>query len=372
MLAVSSWASLWALLSQSSLPGSRTAAVCPPSALVSTRPIVCTCKYTFVLLVPNPDLFRSQRASTDNVRKASIPRLCSTVPVWRKDPRRGARSRCTPQRRLAVDKEQPLVVGREGDPWALLPPRARLSTVPGPGKEGAGSSARGQRSGERGRRGPGAGWSPSQSLAWSRLLLKWVKSLPCTNTGLSPAPPKYTESWRQSWPQYRLSGLCLLLPRRPQFHALSARGSGLDVGCGRLFPGKRLLLHQGPAAASTPSPTPPRQDALPAVPCPLCCSCSSASSSPPAPTKRPDVPAASRGCAAGLRETALSGAVSSRETCGEENTLTAPESPFQVHVTRNKVCVNTAKCPSKLAGAGKFGSAFFMCFLCLVYTDSGG
>lgn len=44
-----------------------------PSHTVTTQPIVCTCKYIFVLLVPKPLLFCSQRAWTDNVRKASVP-----------------------------------------------------------------------------------------------------------------------------------------------------------------------------------------------------------------------------------------------------------------------------------------------------------
>lgn len=57
---------------------------------------------------------------------------------------------------------------------------------------------------------------------------------------------------------------------------------------------------------------------------------------------------------------------------GEKTHLQTPSAAFRVLVTRDKVWVNTAKRPSKLALAGKFSSAFLMCFLCLVYTNSGG
>lgn len=227
--------------------------------------------------------------------KPPSPRLCSTVLVWRKDPRRGAHSRCMPQHRLAVDKEQPLAAGRGGGARGLcsLPgPSSASFLALGRREQGAAPVAGG--AGRGGGGAPGAGRSPSQRLAWSWLLLKWVRSLPCTNTGLSLAPPKYTESWRQSWPQYRLLGLCLLLPRRPGFHALPAARVG--AGCRWLFPGKRLLLHQGPACCRVHRSAAPSSCLCPAgmlcplcplcpQPLPLCRSHSSVSSSPTAPSQ---------------------------------------------------------------------------------------
>lgn len=91
------------------------------------------------------------------------------------------------------------------------------------------------------------GCSLPQRLAWSRLLLKRVRSLPCTNTGPSLAPPKYTKSWRQSWPQYRLLGLCLLLLQELSFMPCWQRGSKRHAGGFFL-----LLLHQGPAHCHGP------------------------------------------------------------------------------------------------------------------------
>lgn len=177
-----------------------------------------------------------------------------------------------------------------GNLWAPLPPRTHLSHVPGPGKEGAGTAPAAGGAGRGGDGAPGAGWSLSQRLARSRLPLKWVKSLPCTNTGLSPAPPKYTESRRPSWPQDTLLGLCLLLPRGPGFHARWVRGPGGMRGGSCRF--SRVL----PAAAPTPS-----AHLCPAgMRCPLCLSHCPVSSSPTAPSQSAvgaaSRPAAQPGC----------------------------------------------------------------------------
>lgn len=144
--------------------------------------------------------------------KPLSPWLCLAMLVWRKDPQRGAHCCCVPQRRLAADGERAPVLSREDTLQALLPRRAQPSIkVEDPGQKGASSTA--------------CGW-----LTWRRLSLKWVRCSPCTNTGLSPAPPKYTDNWRQPLPQNRFGELCLLLPQRWDFMPCQQQSSGRDAG----------------------------------------------------------------------------------------------------------------------------------------------
>lgn len=127
----------------------------PHSALVSTRPIVCMCKYTSALLVPKPRLFCSQKARMDNVRKASIPWLCSTLLTWRKDPWRGARSRCVLQHIPAAGARAALASPAEGSPRPCTARSPQVPTSPSAGMEQAGpvpAMGRGERRWQR----PGA------------------------------------------------------------------------------------------------------------------------------------------------------------------------------------------------------------------------
>lgn len=182
----------------------------PHSALVSTRPIVCMCKYTSALLVPKPRLFCSQRARMDNVRKASIPWLCSTLLTWRKDPWRGARSRCVLQHIPAAGARAALASPAEGSPRPCTARSPRVPTSPSAGMEQAGpvpAMGRGERRWQR----PGH-WLDARPRGplQSRHLLKRVRSCPCANTGLSPAPPKCT-ALEEVLALVQPMGLCLLL-----------------------------------------------------------------------------------------------------------------------------------------------------------------
>lgn len=89
------------------------------------------------------------------------------------------------------------------------------------------------------------------------------------------------------------------------------------------------------------------------------------------------------GCTASLQETGLSVVVSSKKTENTfkektetgENTLTDPKSfqsltDFQVHVTRDKVWVNTAKCLLKLALAGKNSVLLSSCAFFVWFTQT--
>jgi len=65
--------------------------------------------------------------------------------------------------------------------------------VPSPGAAGMG---------ERGWCARGGRWGPVLGARpQGRHLLKQLGPLPCVHTGPSPAPPKYTERWRKSWPR---------------------------------------------------------------------------------------------------------------------------------------------------------------------------
>lgn len=186
--------------------------------------------------------------------------------------------------RVTVGKEQPPAMGRGGGSHRLCSlPGPSSASFPALGRREQGAAPVASGEGRGGGGATGSGQSPSQRLAWSRLLLKWVRSLPCTNAGLSPAPPKYTESWRQSWPQCRPWGLCLVLPGRLGFHVLQAARVG--VGWTQVaFPWEAAAASLGtcihcsithPASCTT------------GMLCPLCTCCSSVSSSLRASHKPP-------------------------------------------------------------------------------------
>lgn len=118
-------------------PGSRTAVVCSHSALVSTRPIVCTCKYTFVLLVPKPRLFRSQRARTDNVRKASVPpALFDRACLEERSPERSSQPLCA-LTGLLLTRSSPWLQAEVGEPVGSAPSQGPVQHRSRPWKGGS-------------------------------------------------------------------------------------------------------------------------------------------------------------------------------------------------------------------------------------------